>query len=93
LGGRNGQGPKRKHLSLNAPTRLGSARQSGEAASYEARRAGVGRVGPAGPDPRRDFKCKLIFKFHMSLDFGKTLRMSIRRFRRNLNMRVFPKFF
>jgi hypothetical protein len=29
----------------------------------------------------------------MNLDFGKTLRISIRRFRRNLDMRIFPKFF
>jgi hypothetical protein len=28
----------------------------------------------------------------MNLDFGKTLRISTRRFRRNLDMRIFPKF-
>jgi hypothetical protein len=52
-----------------------------------------GRVGPVGPDPRRGFKWKLIFEFQINLDFGKPLRNSIKRFRRNLDMRIFPKFF
>jgi hypothetical protein len=52
-----------------------------------------GRAGSAGPPYRGDFKWKLIFKFQMNLDFGKTLRISIKRFRRNLCMRIFPKFF
>jgi hypothetical protein len=38
-----------------------------------------GRVGPAGLDPRRRFKQKLILEFQMNLDFGKTLRISTRR--------------
>jgi hypothetical protein len=29
----------------------------------------------------------------MNLDFGTTLRNFTRRFRRNLDMRIFPKFF
>jgi hypothetical protein len=48
---------------------------------------GAGRHSRAGPDPREDFKWKLIFQFQMNL------RISIRRFRRNLDMRIFPKFF
>jgi hypothetical protein len=31
-------------------------------------------------------------RFQINLDFGKTLRISTRRFRRNLDMRIFPKF-
>jgi hypothetical protein len=52
-----------------------------------------GWVGPAGLDPRRRFKQKLIFDFQMNLDFGKTLIIPTRRFRRNLDMRIFPEFF
>jgi hypothetical protein len=53
----------------------------------------VGQREWAGLDPRGDFKWNMIFEFQMNLDFGKTLRISIRRFRRNLDMRIFPKFF
>jgi hypothetical protein len=35
---------------------------------------------------------ELIFEFQMNLEFGKTLRNFTRRFRRNLDMRIFPKF-
>jgi hypothetical protein len=47
----------------------------------------------AGPDPRGDSNGNLIFKFQGYLEFGKTLKNSIRRFRRNLGMGIFPKFF
>jgi hypothetical protein len=33
------------------------------------------------------------FEFQMNLDFGKTLMNFTRRFRRNLDMRIFLKFF
>jgi hypothetical protein len=36
---------------------------------------------------------KMIFEFHWNLKFGKTLGNCTRRFKRNLDMRVFPKFF
>jgi hypothetical protein len=39
------------------------------------------------------FKQEMIFKFQCILEFGKTLRNSTRRFRRNLDMRIFSKFF
>jgi hypothetical protein len=52
-----------------------------------------GRAGLTGLDPSRRFKWKLIFKFQMNLDFGKNLWISTRRFRRNLDIRIFPKFF
>jgi hypothetical protein len=31
----------------------------------------MGKVGPAGPEPRRGFKGELNFKFEMNLEFGK----------------------
>jgi hypothetical protein len=43
--------------------------------------------------PRRDFKWKIDFEFQMNLYFGRILRNFTRRFRRNLDMRIFPKFF
>jgi hypothetical protein len=52
-----------------------------------------GRAGLTGLDPSRRFKRKLIFEFQMNLDFGKNLWISTRRLRRNLDMRIFPKFF
>jgi hypothetical protein len=42
---------------------------------------------------KRDFKWKTDFEIQLNSDFGKTLRNSIRRFRRNLDMRIFPEFF
>jgi hypothetical protein len=39
------------------------------------------------------FKLELIFKFQWILEFGKTLRNSTMRFWKNLDMRIFPKFF
>jgi hypothetical protein len=35
--------------------------------------ASAGRAGTVGPDPRKDSNKKLIFKFQLNLDFGKTL--------------------
>jgi hypothetical protein len=52
--------------------------------------------GPAqwtGLDYRRDSNQKLIFEFQLNLDFGMSWRNSTRRFRRNFDMRIFPKFF
>jgi hypothetical protein len=36
---------------------------------------------------------KIDFEFQMNLDFSKTLRNFTRRFRKTLDMRIFPKFF
>jgi hypothetical protein len=38
-------------------------------------------------------KWKLFFDFQLNLDFGKTLKISGRGLRRNLDMGFFPKFF
>jgi hypothetical protein len=56
-------------------------------------RGKVGRLGWVGPFPREGFKMEIDFEFQMNLDFGKTLRNFTRRFRRNMDMRIFPKFF
>jgi hypothetical protein len=56
----------------------------------------MGKAEPARwtrPDSRRDSNRKLIFEFQLNLNFGKTWRNSSRRSRRNLDMRIFPKFF
>jgi hypothetical protein len=55
--------------------------------------AGAGELGRLGQILGKDLKWKLIFEFQINLDFGKTLRISTRRFRRNLDMRISTKFF
>jgi hypothetical protein len=55
--------------------------------------ADAGRAGPTGPNPKKDSNEILIFEFQLNLDLGKTWRNSSRRFRRNLDMWIFPKFF
>jgi hypothetical protein len=42
---------------------------------------------------RRDFKWKIDFEIQLNPDFGKALRNSTRGFKRNLDMRIFSKFF
>jgi hypothetical protein len=57
---------------------------------------GLGKLGwrsEAGLDSEEDLKRKLVFKFHLNLDFGKSWRKFTRRFRRNLDMGIFLKFF
>jgi hypothetical protein len=58
----------------------------GEVGQHGASRADWGR-------PRREFKWKFDFEIQMNLEFGKTLRNLIGRFRRNLDMKIFPKYF
>jgi hypothetical protein len=50
------------------------------------------QTGPARPDPREDSNKSLIFEFQGVLEFGRTWRNSKKRFRRNLDMGIFPKF-
>jgi hypothetical protein len=60
---------------------------------------GPRHLGPSGPSGgslagfRGRFITEIGFKFEMNLDFGKILRNFTRRLRRNLDMRIFPKFF
>jgi hypothetical protein len=53
----------------------------------------VGRLWRARLVPREGFKMEIKFEFQKSLEFGQTLRNSTWRFRRNLDMMIFPKFF
>jgi hypothetical protein len=71
---------------VNVPRPFGSTRLSWEVTAYEASWA-------VWVGPRREFKCKFDFKFQMNLKFGRTLRNFTRRFRRNLDIKIFPKFF
>jgi hypothetical protein len=57
----------------------------------EAVACGEGWAGWAGP--MIEFKWKFDFEFQMNSEFGRTLRNFTRRFKMNLDMRIFPKFF
>ncbi|WP_428025516.1 hypothetical protein, partial [Arcobacter sp.] len=49
-----------------------------------------GRSGPVGPKSKECFITYLVFlKFQWISNFGKTLEISTRRFRRNFDMRIF----
>jgi hypothetical protein len=54
-----------------------------EAASCREGQADASELGRPGQIPEKDFNWKLIFEFQMSLNFGKTLITSTRRFIRN----------
>jgi hypothetical protein len=51
------------------------------------------KAGPAGLDSKEGFKNGIDFEFQRNFEFGKTLRNFTRRFRSNLYMRIFLKFF
>jgi hypothetical protein len=82
--------PRRKHYPVIMTRRFGPTRLAKEAASCGGR---AGRRGQSRPDPRGNSNGNLIFEFQEFLEFGKTLRNSKRRFRRNMGMGIFPKFF
>jgi hypothetical protein len=88
-----GTNQKGKCIRCGRHLHTGQTGRLGEAAAWEEGWAGVGKAEPVGPDPMEDSNEKLIFKFQMNLEFGKTLRNFTRRFRRNLDIRIFPKFF
>jgi hypothetical protein len=52
-----------------------------------------GRPGPAGPKSKESFITYLVFQFQWISNSGKTLEICTRRFRRNFEMGIFPKFF
>jgi hypothetical protein len=79
---------KRKNLLANMSRRLRLTGPSAEPVT-----CGGSWCSEAKPDSVEDSKPKLIFKFQMNSDFGKTLRNFTRKFRRNLDMGIFPKFF
>jgi hypothetical protein len=73
----------------NTPWLLGPNGLSMNSSAGMAKRAGAGE---ARPDHRRKFRWDLIFEIQMNLNFGKTLRISTRIFRRNLDMEIIHKF-
>jgi hypothetical protein len=52
---------------------------------------GVNSAGWAGSQGK--IQMELTFEFQMNLEFGETLNNFMRRFRFNLDMKIFPKFF
>jgi hypothetical protein len=78
-----------KRYPASAPKAFGPRELSGEVAASEARRADTRQVRPAGPNPREISYGKTDFEFQFNLDFGKNLGNFTRRFRRNLDMRIF----
>jgi hypothetical protein len=87
-----GANQKGKHIQRDCHWRMGQAGWLVKAAAWKEGWANLGRAGPVGPDPREDSNEKLIFEFQMTLEFDSTLRNFTRRFRSNLDMRIFPKF-
>jgi hypothetical protein len=75
------------------PRLLGPNGLSAEMVACWAKWSSVGEDGLVWSDPSQKFRRDFIFEIQMNLDFGKTLRISTRRFRRNLGMGIFPKFF
>jgi hypothetical protein len=84
---------KERCFLANAPRLLRPNGLSTDTMAGGVKRAGSSEAGLAGLDPRRKFRRDLIFEIQINLDFGKTLRNSTRRFRRNLDMGNFPNFF
>jgi hypothetical protein len=80
---------KEIHLSANTPRLLGPNGLSGDQAAYGAKRASAGGAGPDGPKSEEDsfLNKKWIF------EYTKALKICTRRFRRNFDTRIFPKFF
>jgi hypothetical protein len=85
--------PRRECIPAIMPRRCGPTRPVKEAMASWGRAGWHGWTGPAGLDTRGDSNGNLIFEFQGFLEFGKNLRNSTRRFRRNLGMGIFPKFF
>jgi hypothetical protein len=52
-----------------------------------------GWLGLSSQIHRENFQQEMIFNFQWILEFGKNLEICTRRFRRNFNVRIFPKFF
>jgi hypothetical protein len=70
---------------------VGWARWGGGSLRSKAGWCVAGWAGWAGL--RRDFKWKIDFEIQLNPDFGKALRNSTRGFKRNLDMRIYSKFF
>jgi hypothetical protein len=80
---------KEIRLSANTPKLLGPNGLSGDPATYGATWASAGGAGPDGPKyEENSFSNK-----NWIFEYIKALEICKRRFRRNFNMRVFPKIF
>jgi hypothetical protein len=87
---RKRKGATTEYASTHVPTPFGPAGPSKEASSCGVGGSGLTRqIGPAGLNSREGIKNGIDFEFQRNLEFGKTLRNSTRRFRRNLDMRIF----
>jgi hypothetical protein len=80
---------KEIHLLANTPRLLGPNGLSVDLAAYGAKRASTGRAGPDGPKSEESsFSIK-----NWIFEYSKALEICTRRFRRNFDMRIFPKIF
>jgi hypothetical protein len=80
---------RRKHIQPKAPWVHGPTGLAGRSDGLE----GSGPTRWPGSKTKGEFKTDLNFKFERISDFGKTLEICTWKFRRNLDMRIFPKFF
>jgi hypothetical protein len=92
-----GVNQRRKHISAITPARVGRAAWAGLWASASGR--GERPAGPAGPmaewaarsaGPKAKKRISELKKW--IFEFNKALEICIRRFMRNFDMRIFPKF-
>jgi hypothetical protein len=85
---------KTKRITRNTLRRSGQLGQvKGKAAFRGGERGDWLAIKEDWVGPQGRFKETLIFEFQKDLDFDKTERNCIRRFRRDLDMGIFPKFF
>jgi hypothetical protein len=80
---------KEIHLLANTPRLLGPNGLSVDTTSYGAKRASTGEAGLDGPKSEENSFLNKNWIF----EYTKTLEMCTRKFRRNFDMRIFPKIF
>jgi hypothetical protein len=80
---------KEIHLSANTARLLGPNGLSRDPVACGAKRASVGGAGPGGPKSEEDSFSNKNWIF----EYTKALEICTRRFRRNFDIRIFPKFF
>jgi hypothetical protein len=84
---------KRNHIPADTPRVLRANWASKGGGSLQRMGRPMQWTGLAGPDIKENSNKSLIFEFQGFLEFCQTCRNSTRRFRRNLDMEIFPKFF
>jgi hypothetical protein len=80
---------KEIHLLTNTARLLGPNGLSVDTTSYGAKWASTGEAGPDGPKSEENSFLNKNWIF----EYTKTLEMCTRKFRRNFDMRIFPKIF